>query len=250
MPTNPVFKNLDKKYEWYAYTRIGLYYVTRSGKHINFCDVHLGGLGPQSMSGGFYTGPKNSPGQIETFERTEEEVFWGEWNDNGTSPEHLGLAGGGRAHAFSPKKNGNKLHLWLHGPILFNTVPFFSMVVELDGIEFPKRKPFKTIADEEQSAKSDHYKAESEYNRFQVIFPKSYRSRGYKKCSIWGSLFSFNIQRHQLWAPLPPGSGREFKEAWEKKCWAPLPKMAKKLAWKIEDSASGLTMSELHNRSG
>lgn len=249
MPTNPMFKNLDKKHEWYAYTRIGLYYVTRSGKHINFCDVHLGGLGPQSMSGGFYTGPKNSPDQIENFERTEEEVFWSEASYRGTNTEHLGLAGGGRVHALSPK-NSNKLHLWLHGPILFNTVPFFSLVVELNGIEFPKRKPFKAIADEAQRAKSDHYKAESEYNSYQVIFPKSYRSRGYKKCSLWGSLFCFTIHRHQLWAPPQRDLNREFKEAWEQKCWAPLPKMAKKLAWKIEDSASGLTVSELSNRSG
>ena len=247
MSTNPIFKNLDNKYEWYAYTRIGLYYTTRSGKRINICDVHLGGLGPESMSGGFYTGPKNSPDQIKTFKRSEQEVFWGDHWDDGSDPDNLGLSGGGLAHALSPK-NSNKLHLWLYGPIMLNRVPYGSLVAVLYDMEFPKRKPYKLI-DDQQRANSDSYKAESEHNPFQIIFPRGYRSRHYRKCVLWGNMF-YPGETQKLWGP--PGSdlNKALKEAWKKKYFVPLPKPVMKMAWKIEDCASGLTMAQLHNRRG
>ena len=37
--TLQAFEKCDNKYDWGAYLRIGLYYVMRTGKRTNFCDV-------------------------------------------------------------------------------------------------------------------------------------------------------------------------------------------------------------------
>lgn len=246
----------DNKYEWYAYTRIGLYYVTRSARHINICDIHLGGLGPESMGGGFYTGPTDCVDQIETLTRTEQDVHWGDHFETNSYPDNLGLAGGGLVHALSHKTR-KTFHIWLYGPLLFNKIPYGSLVAELHGMKFPKRAPYKDIPLDEtgERIKTDFYEADSEYNPYQIIFPKSYRSPAYKRCILWGNDFSLGRHSHtkhpQLWSNAAYGDlNKQLGAAWKKKWTAPLPQRVVRMAWKIENCASGLTMAQLYNRRG
>lgn len=245
---------VDNKYEWFAYTRIGLYYVTRSGKHINICDVHLGGLGPESMQGGYYTGPTDSVDRIKTMNRDEDDVYDYEHFRIKSYPDNLGLAGGGLVHALRHKTR-KTFHLWLYGPILFNTVPYGSLVAELHGLDdFPKPTPHKSIPLDEtgEPINTDFHEADSEYNPYQVIFPKSYRSHGYKRCTLWANDFSLVRRRSNTksWGSAGGDLKKELGSSWKKKWTAILPQRVVRMAWKIEDCASGLTMAQLYNRGG
>src|SRR5262245_6831533 len=68
------FKKCDKKYDWHAYIRIGLYMVNKQGQRVNFCDVHLGGVpGPSDLLiQGVYTGPTQSANDNTRAERSKE----------------------------------------------------------------------------------------------------------------------------------------------------------------------------------
>ncbi len=244
---------VDNKYEWCAYVRIGLYYVTRKDRYINIGDVHLGGLGPESMQGGYYTGPTDTVDQIKTLKRTEDEVFWGDHFSTGEYPDNLGFSGGGRVHTVRHKKH-KTFHLWLYGPILFNKVPFGSLIAELHGLEMPKGAPYKPIPLDEtgEKIKTDFHEADSEYNPYRIIFPKGYRSPGYKKCTLWGA--DFSLGRHakifKSWSGPNDDLLKELGAGWKKKSFAPLPQQVTRMAWKIEDYASGVTLAQLYKRGG
>ena len=59
------------------------------------------------------------------------------------------------------------------------------------------------------------------------------------------SVVDFNLEKIKNMVNHNKELNKALKEAWKKKYFVPLPKPVIKMAWKIEDCASGLTMAQL-----
>ncbi|MCP5159240.1 MAG: hypothetical protein H6975_07425 [Gammaproteobacteria bacterium] len=242
-----LFKNCDKRYDWFAYMRIGLYYFTRHGESINFCDIHLGGVPPELISkSGVYSGPKDSPNQIKRFERKQSEKD--RYIYQNIVHSDLELTTGGVAQPIVINKAKKMMDIWLFGPLLFEGAPYGSLIVELTGLDLPESRHRFSPVDEKTG--KPRKTTDPKYNRFEVIFPKSYGSR-YRPCTLWGSSYSdgrYPTQPKMSEEPLFLMDALEYARLL--KHHVVLPKNVTKVMWRIEDFAGELTVCQLMERKG
>ena len=133
--TLKTFQQCNKTYDWMAYIRLGLYFVTKKGERQNFCDVHLGGLPSEATLKGVFSGPQDSTNDITRLARTQ--AAQKRYFQEGKVNSDLELSNGGQAHTFW-NKEFKSLDIWLFGPLLFEGVAYGSLVARLEGFQYPK----------------------------------------------------------------------------------------------------------------
>jgi hypothetical protein len=269
--TLKIFRQCDSKYDWDAYIRFGLYYVSRSGERSNFCDIHLGWIPGDPIDVGVYSGPKDAMNQITSYDRSQEAVK--RYKDDRKVHSDLVLTAGGRAKFVHSNKR-KTMDIWLFGPLISEGVAYGSLVAELEGLELPKTGHKFTPIDEKTG--KDRETTDPKNQRFLVFYPQNYGSR-YHACTLWGSTYSEGP------SPSAPGSDAVIRDGGstihykddrapgEKNYVKPgpapplidalqdarsslklafLPKNAIKVVWKIEDFSAGLTSCEIIDRGG
>ena len=269
--TLEVFRKCDAKYDWFAYVRFGLYYVSRGGERTNFCDIHFGWLPTEPIDYGVFSGPKDSTKDITRYGRTQEAIR--RYDRDHKVHSDLVLSGGGRAKLVQNSKR-KTIDVWLFGPVLFEGVGYGSLVAELAGLELPKTAIKRTPIDEKTGKERDIY--DPKKVRYLVFYPKNYASR-YHACTLWGSTYSdgtkprapgddniihdggSTVHYEDNRAPgekdyVKPGPAPALTDALESARtslkMAFLPKNAIRVEWKIEDYSANLTDCQVLERGG
>jgi hypothetical protein len=269
--TLKIFQQCDKKYDWQAYMRIGLYYVMRDGSRTNFCDVHVGWLPGEGINRGVYSGPKDKANQITRYARSKEAIE--RFKDNGEVRADLALQSGGIVRLLYSRTR-KTMNIWMFGPLVSEGVAYGSLVAELSGFEFAKHgHKFTPI---NRKTGKERETSDPKYQRYIVQFPASY-GKYFLPCKLWGSSYSEGLEP---WAPgyqnviydggstvhykddhapgekdyVKPGPAPPLKdalrEARQSLNSAFLPKGAVKVVWKVEDFAGDQTECQVYDRSG
>jgi hypothetical protein len=269
--TLKIFQNCDNKYDWQAYTRIGLYYAMRDGSRTNFCDVHVGWLPGEAMDRGVFSGPKDKTNQITRYARSKDAIE--RFKDNGEVRTDLTLKEGGIARLLFSRTR-NTMNVWMFGPLVSEGVAYGSLVAELTGFEYPKTGHKFTPINEKTGKERETW--DPKYQRYLVKFPATY-GRHFFPCKLWGSDYSEGLEP---WAPgyqniirdggstvhykddhapgekdyVKPGPAPTLKEALktarQSLTSAFLPKGAVKVVWKVEDFAANQTVCQVYDRGG
>jgi len=231
----------DKRYDWNAYLRIGLYYVQKKGGHYNVCDIHLGGVPGELFMQGIYSGPKDSSRDIRKLDRTADEIFRYDHGNGAGVSSLLEIQEGGRAQPVYDDK-GKVRDIWLFGPLLFAGAPYGSLVVELVGLEMPTHKTEWHGIDKKTGKKLA--KGDPQRMRYKIKFPKSYGLK-YMPAKIWGSTYSGGRHPKGL-KPVVDVLKNERPNVQP----AILTSGMTRVEWRVEDFAGELTGCELYDRKG
>lgn len=246
--TLQTFQQCNKKYDWMAYIRIGLYFVTQKGERKNFCDIHLGGLPSEVTLKGVFSGPTDSANDITRLARTEAAqkryFLEGEVNSD------LELNAGGLARTFF-NRDEKALDVWLFGPLLFERVAYGSLVARLTGFEFPKSTYENKIDYTLPEDEIDKLRTDPAYKRFKLVPPKGWTSK-FHAGKLLGSDYSEGTlpQPTDRASKVPPSLNKAVGDARHRLQPAFLPKTVTKMNWKVEDVADELTECELYSRHG
>jgi hypothetical protein len=263
--TLKAFQKCDNKYDWFAYIRIGLYYVMCTGQQTNFCDIHFGWLPGEAIDLGAYSGPKEAVNEITRYDRSRDAVA--RYRDNPWNVHSdLELSAGGRAKMVYSRKRKTP-DVWLFGPLLSEGVPYGSLVAELDGFEFGKSGHKFTDIDKKTGKELAHSDPKSQ--RFIEVFPKNYGVH-FHPCKLFGSSYAEGLRPTALFHDhfirhfgatirvtdyeSNPAKAPELKEALtsaRSQLWqAFLPKDVTRVVWKIEAFASDRTVCQLYAGNG
>src|SRR3712207_2007081 len=91
--TGTIAMGWDKKDKEFGYSRIGLYYIDKKGKPLNFCDIHMYGGETTLLHNVHYGAPSRSAGEAAK-ERTEREIE--KWRETDAVSDAHDLAAGGK----------------------------------------------------------------------------------------------------------------------------------------------------------
>jgi hypothetical protein len=270
----PVDKGIDgcgdSKGRWFNYERIGLYWVTRRRhERINFCDVHffgsLGELGNQRGEqdpeghNGSYSGPdqKIVPTRDRWRTHDDRDVYGRcvEYKDpddekkpNARPPwERIcaprGVDRGGDAHIIFNSKRGGTFECWLFGPLhLGGPDPqndgfkaYGSLVVELEDFGL---HPW-------QSARGSWPKGgiKSPTDDTPWDAPGKGRVGVFRPCTLWGSHYSSDKRETDAGKLALLTLSDQFFPAH-------LPRSVERVEWKIEATATKLTLCQIYDQHG
>ncbi len=246
--TLKTFQKCDNKYDWSAYIRIGLYYVTKKGERRNFCDVHLGGMPNEVTIKGIFSGPQDSANDISRLTRSQ--AAQKRYFLEGTVNPDLELTAGGQARTFVNSEL-KTLDVWLFGPLLFEGVAYGSLVARLEGFVFPKSTWQSKIDYSLPDKEMEKQHSDPKFQRFKLIAPKTWGLK-FLPCKLFGSDYSEGT------SPLPtdraskspPTLAKAVGHARHNLQPAFLPKDVMKAVWKIEDFADELTECQIYERHG
>jgi hypothetical protein len=242
------FKQCDNKYDWMAYIRIGLYYVTKKGERQNFCDIHLGGIPSEITQRGIFSGPKDSANQITRMGRSkaaQERYFL-----DGKVNSDLELSAGGVVRPLV-NRDEKSLDVWLFGPLLFEGVAYGSLVARLVGFEFPKATYQNKIDFTQPDDVVDKQRSDPEFQRFKLIPPKGWTLKFFP-CVLLGGDYSEGTSPQPMDRSVKsaPSLGKALGAARHRLQAAFLPQNVSKVVWKVEDVADELTECEMYERHG
>lgn len=269
--TLKAFKKCDAKYDWYAYIRIGLYFVMRTGQRTNFCDVHLPFLPTEPLDLGYFSGPTDAMNDITRLARSQEasKRFRVEHKVN----SDLTLTNGGVAKLVHSKKR-NSMDVWLFGPLLFSDLPYGALVAELKELTLGRSGHKFTPVDPATGQERDA--SDPKGQRYLINFPKNYGLH-YHPCHLLGSKYADGLHpsapgRDYIiqdggstvhWEDghgpgekdyVPPGPAPDLidalRTARQDLSAAVLPRDAVRVEWKIEDFAGDQTVCQIYQRSG
>ena len=249
------FKQCDKRYDWYAYVRIGIYFVLKNSQRYNLCDVHIGEVPGELFTKGIYSGPKDSVRDIRRLGRTAQEIQKYDDDFIHTPPGQVGVGvssfldvreGGVAQPVF--RRGTKKLDIWLFGPVQFSGQPYGSLVVELDGFEMPTHKTELHPIDKKTGKPREP--GDPQRSRFKIKFPKSYGFK-YFPAKIWGSSYSDGRNPRPMNMSITPLHLLDVLDGARPECWpAVLHPNVARVEWKVEEFAGELTECELYDRKG
>jgi len=246
--TLKTFQKCDNKYDWSAYIRIGLYYVTKKGERQNFCDIHLGGLPSEITLRGIFSGPKDSANTITRLTRSQ--AAQKRYFLEGTVNPDLDISAGGQAKSFVNKET-NTLDVWLFGPVLLEGVPYGSLVARLDGFVFPKATHQNKLDYTQPDAVLDKQRTDPKFQRYKLIPPKGW-TLSFHPCKLLGSDYSEGTrpQPTDRASKNAPTLGKALGEARHHLNPVILPQSVTKVIWKVEDVGDELTECQIYDRHG
>jgi hypothetical protein len=246
--TLKTFQKCDNKYDWMAYIRIGLYFVTKKGERQNFCDIHLGGIPKEVTQNGIFSGPKDSTKDITRLGRSQaaQKRYFLEGKVN----SDLDLSAGGQAKPFV-NKDTKTLDVWLFGPLLLEGVPYGSLVARLEGFEFPKATSQNKIDYTQPDDVVEKQHSDPKFQRFKLIPPKGWTLK-FHPCQLLGGDYSegSSPQPTDRASKSAPSLGKALGAARHRLSPAILPSNVTKVIWKVEDVADELTVCEIYERHG
>lgn len=211
----------------FDYARFGLYYLMKSNRRLNFCDVHLQWTDGASINLGdaYYSGSEDSMNDIQNVGRTQKDMD--RYADTDRAPESLDLDNGGKAYLIRGKKD-DTFDIWLFGPLRFQEASYGSLVVELKGL-MPPRTMHRT---DPQTGQAQVW----------TVFPNGRDS--YHACTVWGSDY----------LDVYPRSSQQFLPAlseYRKHVFpARLPSVANGVVWKMEAFLGKVTLTQLYAEHG
>src|SRR5262245_34922686 len=248
--TFKIFSKCDKTSDWFAYVRVGLYFVTKSGDRENFCDIHFYGLPEKVMNlkRGTFSGPTDSVKQVTHLNRSaaaQERYF-----RDGAVNSDLDIQNGGWVEAMWDAKQKVQ-DVWLLGPLEFFGTAYGSLVARLEGWQDSKStyqsKIDYSLPDKEVEKQHHNPKLQ----RFRLIPPKAWNHK-FLRARLLGSSYSEGV------TPLPtdkaektkPSIAQALGSARHHLSLAILPKDIVKVAWKVEDFGDQLFECETYERRG
>src|SRR5262249_52325583 len=154
------------------------------GTRTNFCDIHLGWVPGQAIDMGVFSGPKDATNDITRHARSAEAAkrFRVEQKVN----SDLALTNGGIAKFLHSKKR-DSMDVWLFGPLLFDNLPYGSLVAELKNLQLPKVGHKFTPIDPKTGKERDQYDPKGQ--RYLVNFPKDYGLH-FHPCNLLASKYA------------------------------------------------------------
>jgi hypothetical protein len=249
------FKKCDKRYDWYAYVRIGIYFVLKNGQRYNLCDVHIGEVPGELFTKGVYSGPKDGVRDVRRLGRTAQEIqkYDDEFIHTPPGKESYGVhstldvrEGGWAQPVLSP--NRKKLDIWLFGPVQFSGSAYGSLVIELNGFEMPTHKTELHPIDKKTGQPREL--GDPQRSRFKIKFPRSYGLK-YLPAKIWGSSYSDGRNPRPTNMSITPLPLLDALDGARSECWpAVLNPLVARVEWKVEEHAGELTECELYERKG
>jgi len=248
--TFKIFSKCDKSSDWFAYVRVGLYFVTKSGDRENFCDIHFYGIPEDVMNlrRGTFSGPTDSVKQVTRLNRSlaaQERYF-----RDGAVNSDLDIQNGGWVEAMWDAKQKVQ-DVWLLGPLEFFGTAYGSLVARLQGWQDSKStyqsKVDYSLPDKELEKQLHTPKLQ----RFRLIPPKAWNHK-FLPARLMGSTYSEGV------TPLPTDKAEKTKPSMAQALGsarhhlspAVLPKDIVKIAWKVEDFGDQLFQCETYERHG
>lgn len=243
-------RKCDDKYDWFSYFRIGLYYVTKRGERINFCDIHFGAISTEIMEQGHYSGPKDSAKENKTLKERSKEAK-DRYFREGWVHSSLDLSAGGFAKPLYNREL-DVMDLWLLGPLLYEGAAYGSVVARLKGFVYPKAER-KDLRDhslpEKEFDKTERF--DPKLQRFKLKVPEGWGFR-FMPCTMWGGDYSEGTRPGPMdrAEKIPPTMNKALGEARHRLRPATLPKDVTKVVWKIEEHKEELTACTVYDGKG
>ena len=246
--TLKTFQKCDKRYDWYAYIRIGLYFVTKPGERQNFCDIHLGGIPSEITLNGIFSGPTDSANTITRLTRSQ--AAQKHYFLEGTVNSDLDISAGGQAKPFV-NKDTNSLDVWLLGPLLLEGAPYGSLVARLEGFVFPKATSQNKVDYTQPEDVIEKQRTDPKFQRYKLIPPRGW-TLSVHPCKLFGSDYSEGTspQPTDRASKSRPTLGKAIGAARHRLGPAILPQNVTKVIWKVEDAADELTECQIYDRHG